>query len=132
MKSLEPALMTKANVDLRYCAILIVEDGVVLLPEELETTLEAAGAETVLAHSLEEAHRGVARFEFSAAIISYTAGHDDNFWRLIDELGGVPVLLCCSDAPPPTGWHDVRFLTMPARTQAIVNAVGTLLGQTVH
>ena len=124
--------MTKANVNMRYCSILIIRDDVAPLSTELESALAGAGAETVLARSFAEARRHIARFDFSAAIIHYTPGSDDDFWQLIEELGGIPILLCCSDAPPPSGWHDVRFITMPACAEKIVNAVGSLLELTVH
>ena len=117
--------------DLQGYSILIVEDAIGPFLRELKNALECAGAATLVARSHADARFQLQYFDFSAVVIDYKPGSDDEFWELIQELAGVPVLLCCSHSPPPSGWEDVRFITRPARMETIVYAIARLLSTTL-
>ena len=109
--------------------ILVVEGAAGPFPLELQAALERVGAETLLAPTPARALDQASRFDFSAAAINCGDAVDTAELRqLLDELGGMPVLLY-GTAPPSYVSGRAPFLatSKPAHPEAIVKAIAELV-----
>ena len=109
--------------------ILVVEGEAGPFPLELQAALERVGAETLLARSPADARDHASRFDFSAAAINCGDGpHITELRQLLDELGGMPVLLYGTALPSyVSGRAPFLATSKPTHPEAIVKAVAGLL-----
>jgi len=107
-------------------SILVLEDEPLIALEIIEA-LRRAGASVFGAHTVRDALPLAGRPDLSAAILDLGLGDGDGeplFSEL--RLRGIPFVVY-SGYPKPASADDVPFIQKPARTDALVDAVGKLL-----
>lgn len=73
--------------------VLIVDHRVGQFVADLSAKLELLGMDVVVALDAAKASQHLKRFDFYACLIGSVADPAENYKKLIEELGGVPLLL---------------------------------------
>lgn len=115
------------------CAVLIVEDEVVILMD-LQTTFEAAGARVITASRLEDALALTGALKLDAAVIDFGLGSDDSdvvCCRLTTL--GIPFVFHSGRAHETAfKWPDAPFVGKPAHPEDLLQAVASVICRTTH
>lgn len=105
-------------------AILIVEPEIGRFVLDLQTALEKAGAEPLVARDLNSALMRIEQFDYAAAVIRYDPTVQPLIARLCEELR-VPVLVY--GAAPSPFEAGLPFVRTPTHVPAILDVLRRML-----
>jgi DNA-binding response OmpR family regulator len=117
------------RADLAGQRILVVE-AEPLIALDLQTALEQAGAEVVVAHNAAQALAGISEFDFAAAVVDWRPDSEDH--RVVARaLKEKQVRFLFYATHPPEDVTTVRgapIFLKPGRPEEIVKALAMLTG----
>jgi DNA-binding response OmpR family regulator len=114
-------------LDLSGRCVLVVEDEP-LIAMEIEQALESAGASVFIAATLDEALRLTEQGGLSAAVLDLVLGASDGGLlcaRLRERA--IPFVIYSGRSDIPVGCQPGAFVSKPARPEALLQAIASVL-----